>query len=164
MKNNGYKNTYGTNLEVYKSQNSEKLDYDDIINNSKSIKPDAYYQGGNLERVKTAKRRASKAGKMLTSFVAILSGALALTGASSLAPNNDIGAEFVEICTTENEVYYYVGFDTDIQGEDLSVVLYNDFTNRVLLAGPFATGLNAYINNNQKILPRDGGNGIGLYN
>lgn len=79
-----------------------------------------------------AKKKAKGLAKLLTTIATVVSaGMVGIVGLNVInPPRATVSAEIQEIYTTDRDVYYFITLENYNEGDDVYVVLYNDFTNR----------------------------------
>ena len=117
------------NGSLEKSRNDFSVSSKNIPGNS--VKVDDVYKVDNsvsARKIKSAKKKAKSISTLVKTFaLAVSTVTLGVVGVEIASPPS-VHAEFVELEATGDAVFYYVELDDIAEG--VTVVLYNDFTNR----------------------------------
>lgn len=86
----------------------------------------------NNNNTEKTKKKANSLAKLLTTIATVVSaGMVGIVGLNIInPPTATVSAEIQEVYTTDSDVYYFITLDNYNEGDDVYVILYNDFTNR----------------------------------
>ena len=132
MNKNEYQNSNSLNSSNYKSSNKYAANFVAPSKNKVDFQSKLQTEKNDAARERHEKHKAQNLAKLMTSFVALVSGAAVFAvGVDAFVPETTaIVAQIESVFTTDTDVSYYIFLENYEGEEDVYVVLYNDFTNR----------------------------------